>query len=52
MTTFDPNQRKAGTAHNQALHADPGRVGASSTGVATAAGFPEIEAWCPQALGW
>lgn len=36
---------------NQALHADPGLVGAGSMGVTAAVGFPEIQLWCPQALG-
>ena len=37
--------------HNQALHADPGLAGVFSNVVATAVGFPELEIWCPQALG-
>lgn len=38
-------------AANQALHADPGQVGTSSTVIAVAVGFHDLEAWCPQALG-
>lgn len=37
--------------YNSVLHADPGLVGVFATVIACAVGFPEIEAWCPQALG-